>query len=559
MFYWLSRTLKMLCSSCPITAALVVGTIGYFVYKKLFKLHGIRPKPAAYKKDFKADTVYLYQFKRVKKAPNLSPFCIKIEVLCRAFDIPYEVCDEKRRWGRTGTLPFIELNGEHIADSDLIEQRLRKHFNIPCLPDVQESHSIALTRLADNHLFNILIRYKTAVNEFYHTLLDVVGVPAVLKSLLVTPFKAIFQKRVYQKSKMAIGDFEEQDLDDLLHRDLKAIQDHLQDQKFLFGDKLTPVDATVFGHLASVYYPLNTHVNEVLDKDFPKIVEYLERIREEIYPNDFTLTSVLVLGAIGFFVYKKFLSAPTIRPKPAIRKTDYKKDTVYLYQFKRLQNCPNLSPFCLKLEVLCRVYGIAYEVVETATARSRNGTLPFIELNGEHIADSDLIEIRLRQHFKIPSLAADQEAQAVALSRFADNHLFYILLRYKSAVDAFYQTLVGMLPLPGALAALLVPLVRAVFGRALYARAVSAIGDFEPQELDELLHRDLKVIEDSIKGKYLFGDKITPVDATVFGQLAAVYYPFRSHITDVLEKDFPKVLEYCERIRKEVYPNDFTI
>ncbi|KAF1751742.1 hypothetical protein GCK72_018296 [Caenorhabditis remanei] len=271
------------------------------------------------------------------------------------------------------------------------------------------------------------------------------------------------------------------------------------------------------------------------------------------------VTIALVVGAIAFFLYKKFFTPPAIASKPAINKTDYKKDTVYLYQFKRLRNCPNLSPFCMKLEVLCRVYNIPYEIVETSMGRSRNGTLPFIELNGEHIADSDLIEIRLRQHFKIPSLPTEQEAQSVALSRMADNHLFYILIRYKSSVDAFYETIIGLLNMPSALASLLVPLVRAVFGRKLYSRSTAAIGDFEPQELDELLHRDLKVIQDSIKGKFLFGDKITPVDATVFGQLASVYYPFRNHICDVLEKDFPKVLEYCERIRKEVYANDFTI
>lgn len=271
------------------------------------------------------------------------------------------------------------------------------------------------------------------------------------------------------------------------------------------------------------------------------------------------VTTALVIGAIAFFLYKKFFTPPTIKPKPAVHKTDYKKDVVYLYQFKRLQNCPNLSPFCMKLEILCRVNKIQYEIVESSFARSRNGTLPFIELNGEHIADSDLIEQRLRQHFKIPSLPAEQEAQSVALSRMADNHLFYILIRYKSSVDAFYQTIIGLLNLPSALSALLVPLVKAVFGAKLYARSTGAIGDFEPKELDELLHRDLQAIQDSIKGKYLFGDKITPADATIFGQLASVYYPFRTHISEVLEKDFPKILEYCERIRKEVYPNDFTI
>uniref|UniRef100_A0A8R1DW02 Uncharacterized protein n=1 Tax=Caenorhabditis japonica TaxID=281687 RepID=A0A8R1DW02_CAEJA len=271
------------------------------------------------------------------------------------------------------------------------------------------------------------------------------------------------------------------------------------------------------------------------------------------------VTTALIVGAIGFFVYKKLFSFRTIKPKPAIHKTDYKKDTVYLYQFKRLKNCPNLSPFCLKLEVLCRACGIPYETVDSQFLRSRNGTLPFIELNGEHIADSDLIEIRLRQHFKIPSLPADQEAQSVALSRMADNHLFFILLRYKGSVTAFYETIVGLLGLPGFLLSILVPIVKAVFGRKIHTRSVGAIGDFEPKELDLLLRRDLKVIQDSIKGKFLFGDKVTPCDATVFGQLASVYYPFRTHLTEVLDNDFPSLLQYLERVKTEIYPHDFTI
>ncbi|KAF1753343.1 hypothetical protein GCK72_019899 [Caenorhabditis remanei] len=270
------------------------------------------------------------------------------------------------------------------------------------------------------------------------------------------------------------------------------------------------------------------------------------------------LLFAVIFGTI--FVYLKDLfTPPRIKEKPEIQKKDYKKDTVYLYQYKRLKNCPNLSPFCMKIEVLCRIYNIPHEIVECTTMRSRNGLLPFIELNGQHYSDSDLTEMRLKSHFKIPTLPDELETQSVALSKMTFFHLFHIIYRYKTSEHKFYETIYQLLDMPPTLSILILPFVKASVGKRFYARNVGAIGDFEWSELDEFLHKDLEVIQNTMRGKFLFGDKLTAADATVFSLLATVYYPFHTHISDVLEKDFPKILEYVERVRKEVYPNDFTL
>lgn len=48
----------------------------------------------------------------------------------------FEICNSWMQRSKEGLLPFVELNGEQIADSQLIIARLQKHFNV----DVSSSY-----------------------------------------------------------------------------------------------------------------------------------------------------------------------------------------------------------------------------------------------------------------------------------------------------------------------------------------------------------------------------------------------------------------------------------
>lgn len=118
-------------------------------------------------------------------------------------------------------------------------------------------------------------------------------------------------------------------------------------------------------------------------------------------------------------------------PAPTVHKADYVKDTVYLYQFTRCPTIASASPFCLKVETFLRMTGLTYENVDHKLKyKSKKGLLPFIELNGKEIADSDLIIKELSEKFEKnldEGLTAEQRVTSHAFESMLNNHTSWVV------------------------------------------------------------------------------------------------------------------------------------
>jgi glutathione S-transferase len=242
--------------------------------------------------------------------------------------------------------------------------------------------------------------------------------------------------------------------------------------------------------------------------------------------------------------------ASLLKPPP-IQKTNWKENVVYLYQFKRSPVVPNLSPFCLKVETYLRANNIKHEIMGTYTIRSKQGKLPFIELNGQQIADSQFILFHLQKYFKLDEkLDTEQRGIARAVDRMIDTSTSRALTYFRvfeNATNLFNPNVSG-LPIPGFLSFIPRNAYYKTASRQLYSEG---IGRHPREEVVEILRRDLQAIDDILGDKkFLLGIRPTIPDFTMFGHLASCYYlPFRQPVTDLIDDNFPRIREHLDRMR----------
>ncbi|KAK6742022.1 hypothetical protein RB195_009721 [Necator americanus] len=266
-------------------------TVAVIAYKFLFS--GKKSRKEIQKVDWKKDTVYLYQFPRTRALPNISPFCLKVETFLKANKVPYEVCPLLMGRSEYGLLPFIELNGEHIADSQIIVDRLSKHFDIkPLSSPKDEAVARAVERMADNHTFLVQYQFKVVENnnEFFAVALRDMGCPEFLIPVGAPIIAFLMRAKATKRITAGVGKLSSENYKDLLRKDYDAFQSLLGEQKFLFGDYITTADCTVFGQLATtLYLPTDSHAKNVLKDQYPSLVDYCNRIRDTVFGKDFAL------------------------------------------------------------------------------------------------------------------------------------------------------------------------------------------------------------------------------------------------------------------------------
>ncbi|XP_061386848.1 failed axon connections isoform X2 [Musca vetustissima] len=267
------------------------------------------PKCNVHKTNFEKDMIYLYQFSRTPLLPSLSPYCLKVETWLRLAGLKYENVDHKMRFrSKKGQLPFIELNGEEIADSAIIIKELSAKYGKDLdsgLTSEQRNVSYAMIAMLENHLIWIIFYWRAkfpdnVLKGYKVNLQHALGL-RLPNSILNFFFKITFGRKGTKKLKAhGIGVHSSEEIEEFGKNDLKVLSEMLDCKPFFFGDEPTTLDVVAFAVLSQLHY-LSKDVQYAL-RDFmtekcPNLVGHVSRMKDRCFPDWDEICTKLDLNA----------------------------------------------------------------------------------------------------------------------------------------------------------------------------------------------------------------------------------------------------------------------
>ncbi|MFO1035570.1 MAG: glutathione S-transferase family protein [Geminicoccaceae bacterium] len=228
-------------------------------------------------------------------------------------------------------------------------------------------------------------------------------------------------------------------------------------------------------------------------------------------------------------------------------------EPVTLVQFPKVWG-RNVSPFTLKLEAWLRLAEIPYTSVESMQlGRAPKGKMPYIVDGGRSIGDSTLIIEYLKTSRGIDpdaGLSARDMAQALALQRLFEDHLYYVL-SWSRWVDEEGWATVG----PGYFAAMPAPLrppAQAWMRRKIRKFLVEqGIGRHSPAEIYAAGTADIEAAAVLLGDRPFFmGERLTTIDAVAYGFLAnIIMVPVETELKRIA-LGYPNLVTWCETMEQ---------
>jgi len=231
---------------------------------------------------------------------------------------------------------------------------------------------------------------------------------------------------------------------------------------------------------------------------------------------------------------------------------------IKLYGFGANFGVADPSPFVLKTDLYLRVAGIEFESVAHMSnlGKAPKGKLPFIEDDGELIADSFFIRRHLQNKYAVDldqHLSAEQRASAYLLSKALDEDLYWCLVYSRWIREDTWplskQAFFGDLPFP------LKQIISGVSRRGVrVALNKQGLGRHSDAEIQQLCRQSIDSLALLLGDQtYFFGEQISSLDITAFALLANLILSEIDNPFTRIARSHENLLHYCQRIQNQYY------
>ncbi len=216
---------------------------------------------------------------------NVSPFCLKIEMLLANLDLPFELGEEgDPRKAPKGKLPFLVADGETLADSELIALYLDELTDggvFGGYSAAERAEGTAIVRLIEDHLYWIMVASRWLDDEWWPNVVE--GFFGDLPGLIRPLVTRMARKQVRQTYHLhGLGRHTLEEQRGFAERDLEALSSAVDGSSVLNADSPRYFDFALAGFLAGVYdQQPSTWVNPLADK-YPNLKQYTEQVQESV-------------------------------------------------------------------------------------------------------------------------------------------------------------------------------------------------------------------------------------------------------------------------------------
>ncbi|MDQ0465894.1 glutathione S-transferase [Caulobacter ginsengisoli] len=231
---------------------------------------------------------------------------------------------------------------------------------------------------------------------------------------------------------------------------------------------------------------------------------------------------------------------------------------ITLYASSENFGLPEVSPYVTKTEIQLKMAGLAYQKVPATPDTSPKGQLPWIDDDGQAVADSTFIRAHLERKYGFDldaHLSPVQRAQAWAVERMLENQFAWTWVRDRwLAPENFAKGPAHFFDhLPEAIREQVRSEVQARVAANILAVGVGRHSD---EEVLWLGTRTLDALDLLLGDRdWLFGDQPSGVDATALAMLIGVMTPYFDFPLRRAAMGYPTLVAYAARGMARFYPD----